>query len=145
MLKCTVITVLALVVNILFRPAGNTGLESLIQEYKSQTKCGQRADADLEKKLKAKAHKLEDALQSFGIKADVVNITHGPSITRFELTLETGTKVSRVTNLQDDIMLAMAAISIRIEAPIPGKSAIGIEIPNDVPTAVQLRGLVSSG
>ena len=104
----------------------------------------QRADADLEKKLKAKAHKLEDALQSFGIKADVVNITHGPSITRFELTLETGTKVSRVTNLQDDIMLAMAAISIRIEAPIPGKSAIGIEIPNDVPTAVQLRGLVET-
>ena len=104
----------------------------------------QRADADLEKKLKAKAHKLEDALKSFGIVAEVVNITHGPSITRFELTLETGTKVSRVTNLQDDIMLAMAAISIRIEAPIPGKSAIGIEIPNDVPTAVQLRGLVET-
>ncbi|MBQ6302607.1 MAG: DNA translocase FtsK 4TM domain-containing protein [Clostridiales bacterium] len=104
----------------------------------------QRADADLEKKLKAKAHKLEDALKSFGISAEVVNITHGPSITRFELTLETGTKVSRVTGLQDDIMLAMAAISIRIEAPIPGKSAIGIEIPNDVPTAVQLRGLVET-
>ena len=104
----------------------------------------QRADADIEKKLKAKAHKLEEALKSFGINADVINITHGPSITRFELTLETGTKVSRVTNLQDDIMLAMAAISIRIEAPIPGKSAIGIEIPNDVPTAVQLRGLVET-
>ncbi|MBR3246792.1 MAG: DNA translocase FtsK [Clostridiales bacterium] len=104
----------------------------------------QRADADIEKKLKAKAHKLEEALKSFGINAEVVNITHGPSITRFELTLETGTKVSRVTNLQDDIMLAMAAISIRIEAPIPGKSAIGIEIPNDVPTAVQLRGLVET-
>ena len=104
----------------------------------------QRADADIEKKLKAKAHKLEDALKSFGINAEVVNITHGPSITRFELTLETGTKVSRVTNLQDDIMLAMAAISIRIEAPIPGKSAIGIEIPNDVTTAVQLRALVET-
>ena len=103
-----------------------------------------RADADIEKKLKAKAHKLEEALKSFGISAEVVNITHGPSITRFELTLETGTKVSRVTNLQDDIMLAMAAISIRIEAPIPGKSAIGIEIPNDVTTAVQLRGLVET-
>ena len=104
----------------------------------------QKADADLERKLKAKATKLEDALRSFGIKAEVVNITHGPSITRFELTLETGTKVSRVTSLQDDIMLAMAAISIRIEAPIPGKSAIGIEIPNDTPTAVQLRGLVET-
>ena len=104
----------------------------------------QRADADLERKLKEKAHKLEEALKSFGIVATVVNITHGPSITRFELTLETGTKVSRVTGLQDDIMLAMAAISIRIEAPIPGKSAIGIEIPNDVPMAVQLRGLVET-
>jgi DNA segregation ATPase FtsK/SpoIIIE-like protein len=104
----------------------------------------QRADADLEKKLTVKAHQLEEALKSFGIKATVVNITHGPSITRFELTLETGTKVSRVTSLQDDIMLAMAAISIRIEAPIPGKSAIGIEIPNDNPSAVQLRGLVET-
>lgn len=104
----------------------------------------QKTDADLERKLKAKAHKLEEALKSFGISAEVINITHGPSITRFELTLETGTKVSRVTGLQDDIMLAMAAISIRIEAPIPGKSAIGIEIPNDSPTAVQLRGLVET-
>ena len=104
----------------------------------------QKADADLERKLKEKAHKLEQALKSFGISAEVINITHGPSITRFELTLETGTKVSRVTALQDDIMLAMAAISIRIEAPIPGKSAIGVEIPNDAPTAVQLRGLVET-
>ena len=103
-----------------------------------------RTDADIERKLKEKAHKLEDALKSFGISAQVINITHGPSITRFELTLETGTKVSRVTNLQDDIMLAMAATSIRIEAPIPGKSAIGIEIPNEVATAVQLRGLVET-
>ncbi len=104
----------------------------------------QKTDADLEKKLREKAHTLEEALKSFGISSEVVNITHGPSITRFELTLETGTKVSRVTALQDDIMLAMAAVSIRIEAPIPGKRAIGIEIPNDVPTAVQLRGLVET-
>ena len=104
----------------------------------------QQADKDLDRKLKEKARKLEEALKSFGITANVINITHGPSITRFELTLETGTKVSRVTGLQDDIMLAMAAISIRIEAPIPGKSAIGIEIPNDVPTAVHLRGLVET-
>jgi len=122
----------------------------MLRNYKpAPTSClaqevKQRTDADLERKLHEKAHKLEDALKSFGISATVVNITHGPSITRFELTLETGTKVSRVTNLQDDIMLAMAAISIRIEAPIPGKSAIGIEIPNDVPTPVQLRGLVET-
>ena len=74
----------------------------------------QKTDADLERKLKAKAHTLEEALKSFGIMSEVVNITHGPSITRFELTLETGTKVSRVTALQDDIMLAMAAVSIRL-------------------------------
>lgn len=122
----------------------------MLRNYKpAPTSClaqevKQRTDADLERKLQEKARMLEKALLSFGIKAKVVNITHGPSITRFELTLETGTKVSRVTNLQDDIMLAMAAISIRIEAPIPGKSAIGIEIPNDVPTPVQLRGLVET-
>lgn len=103
-----------------------------------------REDGDTNVKLREKAHKLEDVLQSFGIKANVVNITHGPAITRFELTLETGTKVSKVTQLENDIMLAMAAVSIRIEAPIPGKSAIGIEIPNDKPTAVQLRALVET-
>ena len=94
--------------------------------------------------LREKAYKLEDALRSFGIEAEVKNITHGPAITRFELTLKTGTKVSRVTQLENDIKLAMAAVSIRIEAPIPGKSAIGIEIPNDKPTAVHLRGLVET-
>ena len=94
--------------------------------------------------LREKAYKLEDALRSFGIEAEVKNITHGPAITRFELTLKVGTKVSRVTQLENDIKLAMAAVSIRIEAPIPGKSAIGIEIPNDKPTAVHLRGLVET-
>lgn len=103
-----------------------------------------REDGDTNAKLREKAHKLETVLQSFGIEATVVNITHGPAITRFELTLKTGTKVSKVTQLENDIMLAMAAISIRIEAPIPGKSAIGIEIPNDKPSAVQLRPLVET-
>lgn len=103
-----------------------------------------REDGDTNVKLREKAHKLETVLQSFGIEANVVNITHGPAITRFELTLKTGTKVSRVTQLENDIMLAMAAISIRIEAPIPGKSAIGIEIPNDKPSAVRLRPLVET-
>ena len=98
--------------------------------------------ANTNAELKAKAEKLEEALKSFGIDAHVVNITHGPSITRFELTLATGTKVNRVLSLQDDIQLAMAAYSVRIEAPIPGKSAIGIEIPNDKTTAVHLRGLL---
>jgi len=92
--------------------------------------------------LKAKAETLEESLRSFGVEAHVVNITHGPAITRFELTLATGTKVNRVLSLQDDIQMAMAAFSVRIEAPIPGKSAIGIEIPNDKTQAVHLRGLI---
>ena len=94
--------------------------------------------------LQAKARELEEALQSFGINAQVINITHGPAITRFELTIDRGVKVSRVLSLQDDIALAMAAVSVRIEAPIPGKSAIGIEIPNKKTSAVQLRGLLET-
>ena len=104
----------------------------------------QRDAGNKDAMLREKAYKLEDALRSFGIEAEVKNITHGPAITRFELTLKVGTKVSRVTQLENDIKLAMAAVSIRIEAPIPGKSAIGIEIPNDKPTAVHLRGLVET-
>ncbi len=94
--------------------------------------------------LQMKARKLEEALRSFGIESKVVDITYGPSITRFELTIATGTKVSRVVNLQEDIKLAMAAVSVRIEAPIPGKSAIGIEIPNDKSSVVHLRSLLET-
>lgn len=100
----------------------------------------QKSNNDAE--LKAKAIKLEETLSSFGINAKVINITHGPAITRFELTIPAGVKVNRVMSLQDDIQLAMAAMSIRIEAPIPGKSAIGIELPNDTTSAVYLRGLL---
>lgn len=92
--------------------------------------------------LKEKAKQLIAALESFGINAEVSAITHGPAITRFEVKIATGTKVSRVTGLSDDLMLAMAAVSIRIEAPIPGKSAIGIEIPNDKTTAVHLGDMI---
>ena len=94
--------------------------------------------------LKAKAHKLEQTLKSFGIEAKVVHITHGPTITRFEVTIATGTKVSKVLNLESDIQMSMAALSVRIEAPIPGKSAIGIEIPNDKPVGVKLRPLLET-
>jgi DNA segregation ATPase FtsK/SpoIIIE-like protein len=110
----------------------------LSQEEKKLT------DKDLERKLRTRALELEETLQSFGINSKVINITHGPTITRFELTIEKGTKVSSVTSLQNDIMLAMAAKSIRIEAPIPGESAIGIEIPNKVQEIVYLRPLVET-
>ncbi len=94
--------------------------------------------------LKKKAVELEDAIQSFGINTKVINITHGPAITRFELTIDRGVKVSRILNLQDDIALAMAAVSVRIEAPIPGKSAIGIEIPNKKTYPVGIRSLLDT-
>ncbi len=90
------------------------------------------------------AKKLEDTLQTFGVKVQVVNITTGPSITRFELSPGPGVKVSKIVNLADDIALNLAALGLRIEAPIPGKSAIGIEIPNSETQAVHLRGLIES-
>lgn len=94
--------------------------------------------------LREKALKLEETLRSFGLETHVVNITHGPAITRFELTLAKGIMVKRITSLQDDIALAMATVSVRIEAPIPGRSAVGIEIPNGKTSAVQLRGLIET-
>lgn len=103
-----------------------------------------KKDPDLKAKLDERARKLEEALRSFGIEANVINITHGPSITRFEMTLKVGTKVSKVLSLQDDIALAMAAMSVRIEAPIPGKSAIGIEIPNKTTTPVHIKSLLEN-
>lgn len=104
----------------------------------------QQADKDLNNKLRAKAQKLEEAIGSYGVKTKVVNITHGPRITRFELSIEAGVKLSRVTNLRKEIMLAMAAKSINIEAPIPGTSSIGIEVPNESPDTVHLRPLVET-
>jgi DNA segregation ATPase FtsK/SpoIIIE-like protein len=88
--------------------------------------------------------KLEDTLESFGIQATVVHVTTGPTITRFELSPGPGVKVSRIVSLADDIALNLAAMGVRIEAPIPGKAAIGIEIPNKETTPVLLRGLLES-
>lgn len=88
--------------------------------------------------------KLEKTLESFGIQAKVVNITNGPVITRFELTPGSGVKVSKIVSLADDIALNLAATGVRIEAPIPGKSAIGIEIPNNEILPVSLRRLIDS-
>jgi len=78
----------------------------------------------------SRASVLEDTLASFGVIAKVVHIERGPSITRYELKPDRGVKISRISSLADDIALALAATSVRIEAPIPGKSAVGIEVPN---------------
>ncbi len=94
------------------------------------------------KTIKEMSRKLEDTLQSFGVEAKVTNYTSGPTLTRFELTPGLGVKVSRIVSLSDDIALNLAAYGVRIEAPIPGKSAIGIEIPNRQTQPVLLRGIL---
>ena len=90
------------------------------------------------------AVKLQKTLASFGVEAKVTNITKGPTVTRYELAPNTGVKVSKIVNLADDIALNLAAKSIRIEAPIPGKAAVGIELPNETAEAVYLREVIES-
>ncbi|WP_026882282.1 FtsK/SpoIIIE family DNA translocase [Clostridium akagii] len=96
------------------------------------------------KDLLTSATKLTDTLNSFGVDAKVVQVTKGPSVTRFELQPSAGVKVSKIVNLSDDIALNLAASSVRIEAPIPGKSAVGIEVPNKDLTPVFLREVIES-
>jgi S-DNA-T family DNA segregation ATPase FtsK/SpoIIIE len=90
------------------------------------------------------AKKLEETLASFGVSAKVINVTHGPTVTRYELQPSAGVKVSRIVNLSDDIALNLAAPGIRIEAPIPGKAAIGIEVPNKEVNMVRIRDVIES-
>ena len=90
------------------------------------------------------AKKLEEILESFNVEAKVVQVSKGPSVTRFELQPSPGVKVSKIVNLSDDIALGLAASGVRIEAPIPGKSAVGIEVPNKKQTPVFLREVLES-
>ena len=85
-----------------------------------------------------------DCLKNFNINIKDCNVTFGPTITRYEVSPEAGTKVSKIVNLSDDLALSLAARSIRIEAPVPGKSVIGIEVPNDNPQVVGLREVITS-
>ena len=91
-----------------------------------------------------RSHLLEDTLASFGVGAKVTHVQRGPSITRYELRPERGVKISRISALADDIALALAATSVRIEAPIPGKSAVGIEVPNAQTSIVAIREILDS-
>ena len=90
------------------------------------------------------SQKLRDTLASFGVNVTMTDVSVGPTVTRYEMQPEAGVKVSKIVSLTDDIKLALAAESIRIEAPIPGKSAIGIEVPNAENTPVMLRDLIDS-
>lgn len=94
--------------------------------------------------IEEKKQELNDAFYYFNVPAEVQNVTEGPSVTRFELAVEKGVKVSRITALQDDIKMALAAKDIRIEAPIPGTSLVGIEVPNLNPTKVNLKSILES-
>jgi len=91
-----------------------------------------------------KAKLLEDTLKQFGISSTLTGIAHGPAVTRFELQPAAGIKVSRITSLADDIAMHLAAMSVRIEAPIPGKAAVGVEIPNEKVEMVRLRDVLES-
>lgn len=97
-----------------------------------------------EEELRATAEKLRSTLESFGVHVTINNYSRGPAVTRYEIQPEQGVKVSRITNLADDIKLNLAAADVRIEAPIPGKAAVGIEVPNKENTMVTLRELIEA-
>ena len=97
-----------------------------------------------EEELKSTAKLLQDTLKSFGVNVKVTNVSCGPAVTRYEIMPEQGVKVSRITALSDDIKLNLAAADIRIEAPIPGKPAVGIEVPNKENSPVMLRELIEN-
>lgn len=123
------------------------------EQPQSDYKLPKIALLDPQKRAKAKstdslteaAKLLEETLLSFGVEARVVHISNGPTVTRFELQPASGVKVSRITNLADDIALKFAVGGVRIEAPIPGKAAVGIEVPNRINEGVCLREIIDSG
>jgi len=101
-------------------------------------------DTNLEQELKDNADRLKNVLSSFNVEVEIKAISRGPSVTRYEVKPAKGVKVSKITNLSDDIALNLAAEGVRIEAPIPGKSAVGIEVPNSQKDTVSLRELLES-
>ena len=107
-------------------------------------KGNSRHSGDSDSQLRETARKLQQTLHNFGVDVTVTNVSCGPTVTRYELQPEQGVKVSRIVSLADDIKLNLAAADIRIEAPIPGKAAVGIEVPNKTNSSVLLRSLLES-
>ena len=103
-----------------------------------------KSQGDSDEELRKTAKKLQDTLHNFGVNVTVTNVSCGPTVTRYELQPEMGVKVSKIVNLADDIKLNLATPDIRIEAPIPGKAAVGIEVPNKENHAVMLREILQS-
>ncbi len=102
------------------------------------------SNTDVSGELKANAERLVNTLKSFGVETRIVDISRGPAVTRYELQPSAGVKISKITNLADDIALNLAAAGVRIEAPIPNKAAVGIEVPNKQTDVVTLREILDS-
>ena len=100
--------------------------------------------SEMQHELQINGQQLVQVLDSFGVTTKIVDISRGPSVTRYELQPAAGVKISKITNLADDIAMNLAASGVRIEAPIPGKAAVGIEVPNKQKTIVRMRDLVES-
>lgn len=112
--------------------------------YSRLAKGKSKNNGSSDKDLKETALRLQQTLSTFGVKVTILGASQGPSVTRYELQPEQGVKVSKIVGLADDIKLNLAATDIRIEAPIPGKAAVGIEVPNKENSAVALRDLLES-
>lgn len=102
------------------------------------------SEENLQEELRSNAEKLVSTLQSFGVQTRIIDIARGPAVTRYELQPSAGVKISKITNLADDIALNLAASGVRIEAPIPNKPAVGIEVPNKVVSTVSIREIIDS-
>ncbi len=127
-----------------FSPTGVSGSSQTSQKYvlpplELLSKPRSTAESTHLKSSKDRAKLLESTLLSFGVRAKVIHVQSGPTVTRFEVQPEAGVKVSKIINLSDDLALNLAAPLVRIEAPIPGKAALGIEVPNNVIALVNLR------
>ena len=123
----------------------NSTVEDYVIPPVSLLKAAKHAkEKDISNELKNSAEKLVETLHSFNVDATITDISRGPSVTRYELKPATGIRISKITTLTDDIALNLAATSIRIEAPIPGKSAVGIEVPKSIRNSVSMREIVDS-
>ncbi|MBE6878567.1 MAG: DNA translocase FtsK [Ruminococcaceae bacterium] len=107
-------------------------------------RAGRKSAGDIENELKTNAELLVNTLASFGVQTKIIDISRGPSVTRYELQPLAGVKISKITSLADDIALNLAASGVRIEAPIPNKAAVGIEVPNKASSSVNIRTIFES-
>lgn len=124
-------------------------MEAGVADYKMPpvnllTPAKHKKAKDVSGELKSNAERLIDTLHSFNVDATITDISRGPTVTRYELKPAAGVRISKITNLSDDIALNLAATHVRIEAPIPGKAAVGIEVPNSVKSGVAMRDLIDT-